>query len=64
MKQAKAEAVAAKAKVADAKQQFYYNLQSLYQRQAGLHEVAEAYNQTVNTSNNMPLLKKRSTKVQ
>jgi outer membrane protein, heavy metal efflux system len=58
VKQAKAEAVAAKAKVADAKLQFYYNLQSLYQRQAGLHEVAEAYNQTVNTSNNMPLLKK------
>ena len=58
VKQAKAEAVAAKAKVADAKLQFYYNLQSLYQRQVGLHEVAEAYNQTVNTSNNMPLLKK------
>ena len=57
-KQAKAEAVAAKAKAADAKLQFYYNLQSLYQRQAGLHEMAEAYNQTVSTTDNIQLLKK------
>lgn len=58
VKQAKAAVRAAELRVADNKQQFYGQLQILYNRTSGLKSTAEAYRKSLETANSTELLKK------
>ncbi len=58
VKQAKAAVRAAQSREADNKQQFYSNLEILYQRVTGLKAAAETYRKALSDSNNSVLLKK------
>ena len=58
VKQAKVAVSAAESREADRKQQFYSQLQSLYNRANGLKVIAEKYRQSLANVNNTDLLKK------
>jgi len=58
VKQAKVAVSAAESREADRKQQFYSQLQSLYNRASGLKVIAEKYRQSLANVNNTDLLKK------
>lgn len=58
VRQAKAAVVAAQARQADAKQQFYGNLKVLYDRASGLKKTAETYSTALRSTSNATLLKK------
>lgn len=58
VKQAKVAVSAAESREADRKQQFYSQLQSLYNRANGLKAIAEKYRQSLANVNNTDLLKK------
>lgn len=58
VKQAKAETEAAVARQADAKQQLYYSLRNLYNKQAGLKQVDQTYHEVLSNTTNIHLLKK------
>lgn len=58
VKQAKASVKAAESRETDNRQQFYNQLQILYNRTAGLKIAAEKYRQSLVTANNTGLLKK------
>lgn len=58
VKQARAAVKAAKSREIDSKQQFYSELQLLYNRTAGLRTVADNYRQSLEVANNTQLLKK------
>jgi outer membrane protein TolC len=58
IKQAKASVAASEAREIDNRQQWYSQLQILYERTAGLKTIAEAYRQSLATVNNTDLLKK------
>ncbi|WP_298648898.1 TolC family protein [uncultured Proteiniphilum sp.] len=58
VKQAKASVRAAESRETDSRQQFYNQLQILYNRTAGLKIAAEKYRQSLATANNTDLLRK------
>ncbi|NLU28237.1 MAG: TolC family protein [Bacteroidales bacterium] len=58
VKQAKAAVTAAESRETDSKQQFYSQLQTLYNRANGLKIIADKYRQSLATVNNTDLLKK------
>ena len=58
VKQAKSAKLAAESREYDAKQQFYSQLEILYNRTIGLRDVAANYRTTLSASNNTELLKK------
>lgn len=58
VKQAKAALQAAEAQAADSKQQFYSQVQILYDRTVGLKTTAESYREILTTANSSELLRK------
>jgi outer membrane protein TolC len=58
VKQAKAAVKAAESRQTDSKQQFYSQLQTLYNRAGGLKIIADKYRQSLSTINNTGLLEK------
>ncbi len=57
VRQAKASVLAAESRQTDAREQWYGNLEILYQRTAGLKTAAESYRTSLTQSNNSQLLK-------
>lgn len=58
VRKAKADVEAAEARQTDARRQYYGSLRTLYQRQAGLRQTIDTYDQALRSTDNTALLKK------